>query len=131
MKFFSKENLLEMLRVFRSIFVNNHPLNDEVGPNNKLLGIDYVDVVAHWISINHSNKHIIALHNINVEAKNIKFWAKVPQTDIKYFLKDVVLLRCKDIPELTRLINNISEDFADAYGYSKGVLIHSNKEGVA
>ena len=95
-----------------------------------MLGISYVDVVAQWIKSHHSNKHIIALHNINVQAKNIDFWARVPKSDIQYFLEDVVLLICKDVPEMTRLIDNISEDFAEAYGYSKGVFVHSNVESL-
>jgi hypothetical protein len=97
----------------------------------KLFGFDYPEILSQWIAFKYPREHIIVLLNINVQAKNIQFWAKVPQTDMKYFLQDTVILRCKDKSEVIRLVENIPPDFADAYGYSAGSLFTYNKEDVA
>lgn len=94
----------------------------------KLLGFDYLDIISQWISLKFPVDHIIILLNINVEAKNVQFWAKIPQTEIGHFLKDTVVLRCKDESEMERLVSNIPPNFAEAYGYSCGNLITYNKE---
>lgn len=98
------------------------------GKYRKLRGLEYSDIVSQWVYLKFPFEHIIILSNINVEAKNIEFWAKVPKTEAIHFLKDIVLLRCKDISEMNRLINNIAPEFADAHGYSAGILITTNGE---
>jgi hypothetical protein len=101
----------------------------EVGEEyRKLLGIDYSDIISQWVYLKFPFEHIIVLSNVNVEAKNIQFWARIPQTESIHFLKDLIILRCKDVSEMNRLIDNISHEFADASGYSAGVLITTNGE---
>jgi hypothetical protein len=89
---------------------------------------------SQWISESlvrmYPNCHVVVLTNINVSAKNVSFWAKVPVLDMPSFTKDVVTLRCKDKSEVVRLVDNISVDFADAKGYSSGKCIASNGDSV-
>jgi len=97
-------------------------------PYEKLQGIDYIDIISEWVNTKYRFEHVIILININVQAKNIEFWANVPQTHAIQFLKEVVILKCKDKSELQRLVQNTGLDFAEAYGYSGGVRIIDNKE---
>lgn len=101
---------------------------DETAMPSKLYGLDYSELITEWISKVYKFQHIIVLNNINVEAKNIQFWAKLPTTSRSPFLKDVVILRCTDKSEVMRLVENIPLEFADAHGYSAGSLITTNKE---
>ncbi len=96
--------------------------------SSKLDGANYEDIISQWIFFKYPKNHIIVLTNINVDAKNIQFWAKVPKTDTLHFMKDVVILHCKDRTEVLRLIENIPSNFADAHGYSAGSLITYNKD---
>jgi predicted transcriptional regulator len=106
----------------------NNIYSEETTTFKKLTGFDYTDILSQWVSTKYLYDHIIVLMNINVEAKNIQFWAKIPQTEIEHFLKDIVILRCKDQTQLIRLIENIPVEFAEAYGYSGGCLITYNRE---
>jgi hypothetical protein len=105
--------------------VQQYPLPREF---RKLSGFTYVTVLCEWVSVKFPLEHVIILTNINVEAKNIHFWAKVPKTDAIEFTNDVVVLRCTDTSEMWTLITNIGEDFADAYGFCAGKLTMTNKE---
>lgn len=96
--------------------------------NKKLTGFDYLDILHVWVKTEYSGAHIILLTDINVEAKNLEFWAKIPRGQALEFLKDVVVLFCKDRTELERLISNIGSNFASAYGFSDGDLILTNKD---
>lgn len=108
--------------------IEDRPTISIIVPTKKLTGLDYSEILFQWAYLVYPDDHIIVLHNINVEAKNVGFWAKIPLEQVKHFIKDVVILRCKDISEMTRLVNNIGIDFAEAYGFSKGLLIITNKE---
>jgi hypothetical protein len=96
--------------------------------NNKLSGYDYLDILSFWVNKVYPYSHVILLTNINVEAKNIQFWAKVPTYQSPLFLKDIVVLLCKDQTEMMRLIRNIDTNFAEAYGFICGKLVSSNEE---
>lgn len=96
--------------------------------SSKLQGIEYNDVISEWVTLKYPLNHLIILTNINVEAKNIQFWAKVPKTDMIQFVKDLVILHCQDRSEVVRLAENIPISFADAHGYSAGSLIIYNKD---
>jgi hypothetical protein len=121
-----EEVLYNWLRIFTGHCAS--PTNQKSKPLDKLTGFDYTDILSQWVSMKYPLDHVIILMNINVEAKNIQFWAKVPQVEIGNFLKDIVVLRCKDLSQLAQLIGNIPEEFAEAYGYSAGCLISYNKE---
>lgn len=96
--------------------------------SSKLKGLEYNDLISEWVALKHPVSHVVVLTNINVEARNIQFWAKVPKTDMIHFVKDLVVLQCKDKTEVIRLAENIPPNFADAQGYSAGILITHNKE---
>jgi hypothetical protein len=101
---------------------------DEETRPSKLYSLDYQSLITDWVSKAYKFQHIIVLTNVNVEAKNIQFWAKVPTTSMSHFLKDVVILRCSDKSEVIRLVGNIPPEFADAQGYSAGSLLITNKD---
>jgi hypothetical protein len=95
---------------------------------SKLSGFTYHEILAQWVYSKYYNENLIVLTDINVEAKDIQFWAKVPQTEMGHFLKDVVIVHCKDKGEVQRLVENIHPNFAEAYGFSGGTLFTYNKE---
>src|SRR5438445_100940 len=107
-----KEKILKVLRHYapRSIMLGKE--RDNV-PFKKLVSFDYTEILSQWIYFKFPYDHVIVLSNINVQAKNIQFWAKIPQKEVPHFLKDIVILRCKDVSELVRLVDNIGPDFAD------------------
>jgi hypothetical protein len=92
----------------------------------KLSGFGMCELVTEWVASRYPKSHVIVLTNINVSAKNITFWAKVPKPDMVKFLRDIVVLQCKDGTELKRLIDNIPSDFADAWGFYKGQMVDTN-----
>lgn len=101
-------------------------------PNSidKLTSMCYENIIVDWVRFKYPQKNLVVLLNVNVSVKNIYFWAKMPKKDAVHFLGDVVILMCKDKPEVFRLIENMGSDFADAYGFSSGEQIASNKEAV-
>lgn len=103
-------------------------LEDEVKPQSKLLGFDQEEILSQWVYLKFPFDHIVILTDINVEAKNIQFWAKVPSFERQQFLKDVVVARYKDKSEVEKLVDNIAPEFASAFGYSGGMLFTYNKK---
>ncbi len=96
----------------------------------KLSGFPYIEIISEWVKVKFPFQHVIILTNINVQVKTIKFWAKVPTSQVMEFLNDVVVMRCKDQTSMEELVTNIGFDFAEAYGYSGGKLILTNKESL-
>lgn len=94
----------------------------------KLFGVSYYDLICHWVNTVFKSEFVIVLTDINVQAKNIEFWSKVPVDKAVNFLQDVVVLRCKDRSEVIRLIENIPKEFAEAYGFAAGVFFIHNKD---
>jgi hypothetical protein len=111
------------------MFSNTETAGEPYRNSAKLNGFDFEEVISQWVYLKYPREHLIILVNINVEAKNIQFWAKVPKTDSKHFLKDLVVLYCKDKTEVLRLVDNIPVEFAEAYGFSAGCMITFNREG--
>lgn len=118
---------LPWINPFKYQITRFHTEDETVTPS-KLYGMSYPALIADWVYKSFKLQHIIVLTNVNVEAKNIQFWAKVPTTSMAWFLEDVVILRCQDRSEVIRLVENIPSEFADAQGYSAGLLITTNKE---
>jgi hypothetical protein len=96
--------------------------------SDKLTGFDIGDLIPEWVKFKYPSEHLIVLTEVNVQAKNIQFWAKIPKTDSQFFLKDLVVLFCKDKSEVIRLVENIPRDFADAKGFSAGELLIDNED---
>jgi hypothetical protein len=97
---------------------------------NKVNSFTIEEVFALLVPLYFSKLNIVVLTNINIEAKNLAFWAKVPLMEMPHFMKDVIILRCKDKTEAIRLVENITTDFASATAYSLGVSILSNEEAL-
>lgn len=96
----------------------------------KLVSLDYAELVHSWAKTNTLFTHFVVLTNLNLSVKGIRFWTKIPKVDMHHFLKDVVVLRCKDKSEVLRLVENTGLDFADAQGYAEGMLVATNKEEI-
>jgi hypothetical protein len=84
-----------------------------------------LDLIKFWIT---DSDNVVALLNINLTAKDLSFWANVPRESVRHFLKDIVILHCKDESQVKELTLKVGKNFADAYGFSKGVLIINNTE---
>jgi hypothetical protein len=117
---------------FSGIGVISYSISKDVNvpynKSDKLTGLDLGDMIPEWVNFKYPSEHLIVLTEVNVQAKNIQFWAKVPKAESQFFLKDLVILFCKDKSEVIRLVENIPKDFADARGFSAGELIIDNKD---
>jgi hypothetical protein len=117
---------------FSGIGIISYPIFKDVNvPYNrsdKLTGFDIGEIIQEWVRFKYPSEHLIILTEVNVQAKNIQFWAKVPKTESQFFLKDLVVLFCKDKSEVIRLVENIPRDFADAKGFSAGELLIDNED---
>ncbi len=85
---------------------------------DKLLGFDYSDILTEWVQKKYPRENLVIMTDINVAAKNLEFWAKLPAKSAGLFLKDVAVLRCKDYSEVERIVENTPYDFANALGIS-------------
>ncbi|MNK09965.1 hypothetical protein D3C87_279750 [compost metagenome] len=97
-----------------------------VRSREKLVGYSFEEITAQWVRCKFPFEAIVVLFNIELSAKSLAFWAKVPKEKMEYMSKDVVILRCNDKTEVTRLIESIDPSFADAFGYCEGNLIDYN-----
>lgn len=100
----------------------------EVKLRPKLEGFDYLDILHVWVKSEYSGSHVVILTDVNTEAKDVEFWARIPKGQALEFLKDVIILNCKDKTELEKLVPSIGTKFATAYGFSDGELFLTNKE---
>lgn len=128
LKFFGRSVFLFWSRPVSWPFVKRSPETIPYKNSSKLQGASYLEMISEWVSFKYPKNHIIVLTDINVQAKNVQFWAKVPKTDMIHFVKDMVILYCQDKSEVIRLVENIPSTFAEAHGYSAGELITHNKE---
>lgn len=108
--------------------VNGEPTNSKFNRKGKIFSLSYGDILSEWIFLNAPTEYIITLENVDVEEKNINFWARLPSDKRIQFLEDVVIFRCKDRSEMIMLIRNIPIAFATAVGYFEGVKLYSNSE---
>jgi hypothetical protein len=100
----------------------------ETKEHKKLAGFDYLDILHVWVKSEYAGAHVIVLTEINAEAKDVEFWARIPKGQALEFLKDVVVLYCKDMSEIEKLVPSIGTKFATAYGFCDGNLVLTNKE---
>lgn len=94
----------------------------------KIQAFSWIEVLSTWVRYMHPGEHLIILTNLEASAKGVSFWARLPRDRVEDLLQDVVVLRCKDKPEVFRLLDSIPPQFADAYAFSNGQFIESNFE---
>lgn len=92
----------------------------------KLQGFSYEEILAQWVKFKFPFEAVIILKDLNLYEKSLSFWTKIPKDRIEYMSKDVVILRCNDKQEITRIIESIDIEFAEAFGYYEGNLIDHN-----
>lgn len=95
---------------------------------DKIEAYSWVEVLSTWVKHAHPSEHVIVLTNLEASAKGVSFWARLPRDRVDDLLQDVVVLRCKDKPEVFRLIDSIPPAFAEAYGFSAGQILETNFE---
>lgn len=103
---------------------------EEPIPESKLFSLSYAEVLCGMMKRSYGSGNYIVLTNVNLSAKNLQFWAKVPKEDMPHFFKDVIVMRCKDKSQMLSLISNIGPDFAEAMGFSAGELVTVNTDSI-
>ena len=94
----------------------------------KVNGHSWIEILCVWVNVTYSMRDVVVLYNVNVSAKGVSFWAKIPREKIEDLMQDVIVLRCKDRAEVFRLISSIPPSFADACGFVAGRFIGTNEE---
>ena len=73
---------------------------------------------------------VVILRNINVEMKTTKFWQSVGGYARRQLLKDIAVLYFGNVKEATEVLYSVPSEFAEAYLFSKGILVNSNNENI-
>lgn len=99
---------------------------DIYGP--KIVGFTSAEVIQALVNYKYSIGWFVTLHDINPMKKSSDFWRALPEEKAKILLKDVVILRCKDIAEVQDICRSIDNGFATVLGWRDGNLIDWNGE---
>lgn len=91
---------------------------------NTIQGFSQEEIISKWLST--LPGIVVVLLDIDVAAKSKLFWDTVPYETKKEFIKDVVILNCRDISRMEQIIGSIDLTFATALGFKNGQLIRSN-----
>lgn len=98
--------------------------------DGRLHGFDLMlEIIPQWLSRIWPNEFVICLSNVNTEVKGPKFWSMLREDQRYEFLKDIVILRCKDNSEMETLLESIDIGFASAIGVFNGEILGSNYLG--
>lgn len=92
----------------------------------KISAFSWMEVLSTWVRRTYPGDHLVILTNLDASAKGVSFWARLPKDKVEDLLQDVVVLHCKDKPEVFRIVESIPTHFADAYGFSASELIDTN-----
>lgn len=93
---------------------------------DKLQGYSWRELLTDWVKILYPNENVVVLVNVNASAKGVAFWSRLPKTKVEKLLNDVVVLRCKSPKEVELLVESVTPEFADAYGFSASGVFISN-----
>jgi hypothetical protein len=96
--------------------------------NERLQGYTWIDILSTWIHFRYPNESVLVLTNIDVGAKGMSFWLRLPKDKIESLMNDVVVLRCDSASDLKAAIEAVADKFADAYGFIDGRLVHTNTD---
>ena len=97
------------------------------GEGGKLYGFDLIEqVIPFWSSRIWPNEYLVCLTDVNPKSKGPKFWALLDSKKRSSLLKDVVVLRCKDLTEMEVLLDSIDISFAKAFGVLNGAILECN-----
>lgn len=95
---------------------------------NKVNGHSMLEVLSFWATVTYPLENLVVLTNVDVSAKGVSFWARLPKEKVEDLMQDIVVLRCKDRAEVFRLISSTPTSFADAYGFAGGKLVGTNSD---
>lgn len=96
--------------------------------NAKLDSYSLEEVLSKWAISLYSTSAFIILYNLNVSAKDIAFWARIPHSTLQHLSHDVVIMRCSDKREVYSLLESTPTEFANAIGFCNGLRLSSNWE---
>lgn len=92
----------------------------------RLQGYSWLEILTLWVRTLYPADHVVILTNVNASAKGVAFWSRLPKSKVENLLQDVVVLRCNDRAELFQLVEAVTSNFADSYGFSAGQFVISN-----
>lgn len=96
--------------------------------DGKVHGFDLIrELLPEWSARIWPNEFLVCLCHIDPAARSQRFWSMLKKEQITEMLKDVVVLRCKDLTEMETLIESIDRNFADAVGVCNGRLLLTNQ----
>lgn len=96
--------------------------------NDRLKGYSWLDVLSTWIHFRYPNENLVVLTNIDVGAKGMSFWLRLPKDKIEGLLNDVVVIRCDSAADVKNAVTAVADKFAEAYGFIEGRLVYTNTE---
>lgn len=97
--------------------------------SNKLESFSILEVLSAWVRLFYPSEHVVILMNLEVSAKGMSFWSRLPKNQVEHLLRDVVVLRCSNKREIFKLVDSVPPSFAEAYGFSFGQLTETNLQG--
>ena len=77
---------------------------------SKLESISYSSIIDEWIYLTFNNQIIIVLTYINVQAKNLEFWAKVPSKEKIKKNEDLFKLELTKTKDILKTLGDIKND---------------------
>ena len=92
----------------------------------KILGFSYIEILNDWVSIHFCTEHVVLVRELDVSAKDVSFWMRIPKDKVKNLVKDIVVLKCKDKTEVFNMMETLDKNFCLAYGYSLGKFVGTN-----
>ncbi len=92
----------------------------------KVIGFNNSEVIGKWSSQIWVNEIVVILTDINFAGKERTFWNTLTAHQRTQFIKDVVVLKCRDKNEASELVTSISPDFATATTYLNGKVLFNN-----
>jgi hypothetical protein len=94
---------------------------------NKLEGFSYEEILGQWVRSNYPHESIVVLKDMNVEERDLSFWARIPKDKLEYIQKDVIVLRCGSKEKACEIVDSVESNFAEAFAFSGGILVSLNR----
>lgn len=101
---------------------------EEACKKAKVEGFFFTEIIQDWVRFNYPEQTIVVLRDLDLGAKSIDFWRKMPKHHRLEFTKDMVILFCNTDKEMSDLIHSIESSFGEAMGFKNGELVSWNSE---
>jgi hypothetical protein len=95
--------------------------------NRPVVGFERHELLGEFTRRLLPGEYVLALTDIQPEAKPAEFWARMPAQTRKAFIdKDYCFLICKDRDRALDMAYSVGRNFAESYLFRDGVLIDTN-----